>query len=469
MDVAYETPPPAAANWFTNAPDSDGCHRSLTSLMAPHNILIVGAGIAGIACALSLAKELTPFVPDLQITIFERHDVLSTSGGAINLTPVAQRHLDRLGVLDELNRLGSEGGADVDAIELYSTRSGKSLGSIDFTDHHGNGFGGYKGRRVMRIILSLAMLAVVERTKNVHLAFGKKLVRVDESADHATLHFADGSSATGDLVLGCDGVHSATRSQFVAPDNPSEYTGISFVQTVIDADALDAPVHFAATSMNVSRYGSLLASYCDRDRSQIFLSAIVQFPENRLSEYRLDNAQEWRTKSAIKSALRDEMRQRFGRSGIPCVREMTSTPADWMLYPVYQVRPGGRWHTERVLLLGDAAHAVCTRPPAPNKHHVMEKLLTMIDAPPRRIRRIRPRRRDPLLPHPRQTPPRASPRRLQGVRGPPPRHRYLGVQGVAPHVGEEPRPGVPREPAEGVDAAVLPPQFARGARGRVGV
>ncbi|KAL5355290.1 hypothetical protein BJX96DRAFT_47164 [Aspergillus floccosus] len=361
MDVACETPPPASTHWLTNAHDSDNCHRSLTSLMAPRNIFVVGAGIAGIACALSLAKELTPFVPDLQITIFERHDVLSTSGGAINLTPVAQRHLDRLGVLDELNRLGSEGGADVDGIELYSARSGKSLGSIDFTDHRGNGFGGYKGRRVMRIILSLAMLAVVDRTKNVHVAFGKKLIRVDESADQATLHFADGTSATGDLVLGCDGVHSATRSQFVAPDNPSEYTGISFVQTVIDANDIDAPIHFAATSMNVSRYGSLLASYCDRDRSQIFLAAIVQFPENRLSQYRLDNAQEWRTKSAIKSALRDEMRQRFGRSGIPCVREMTSKPADWMLYPVYQVRPGGRWHTERVLLLGDAAHAMPPR------------------------------------------------------------------------------------------------------------
>ncbi|KAF9887345.1 hypothetical protein FE257_010340 [Aspergillus nanangensis] len=363
MDIECEhMPHQASKDWFNTSDNlPNDCHRSLTSIMAPRNILIVGAGIAGIASALSLSKELTPFVPDLQITIFERHDILSTSGGAINLTPVAQRHLDRLGILDELNRLGSEGGCDVDAIELFSSRSGKPLGSIDFTDQHGNGFGGYKGRRVMRIILSLAMLAVVDRTKNVSVVFGKKLVRGEESADAAVLHFADGTSATGDLVLGCDGVHSATRSQWIAPDCPSQYTGISFLQTVVDARSLDAPVHFQSTSMNVSRHGSLLASFCDRDREQIFLAAIVEFDERLLPQYRTDNAKDWRAQEAIKHALRDQMRSRFGRSGIPCIREMTTVPSDWMLYPVYQVKPGGRWHTDRTLLLGDAAHAMPPR------------------------------------------------------------------------------------------------------------
>ena len=32
---------------------------------------------------------------------------------------------------------------------------------------------------------------------------------------------------------------------------------------------------------------------------------------------------------------------------------------DWMLYPVWQVRPNARWYRGRVILLGDAAHAVC--------------------------------------------------------------------------------------------------------------
>ncbi|KAE8376687.1 hypothetical protein BDV26DRAFT_265184 [Aspergillus bertholletiae] len=360
MDLKFEFPPQQqeGKEWF-NFPTQ--IERSLTSVFAPRNILIVGAGIAGIACALALSKELTPFVPDLQITIFERHDILSTSGGAINLTPVAQRHLDRLGVLAELDKMGTEGGTDVEAIELFSSRSGRQLGSIDFTDQNGNGFGGYKGRRVMRIILSVAMLTVVERTKNIHVAFGKKLVRGEENEDEATLYFKDGTTATGDLVLGCDGVHSATRTNWISPEHPSEYTGISFLQTVIDAKSVKSPIHFRSTSMNISRNGSLLASYCDREHAQIFLAAIVQFSEANLARCKIESGQDWVTQHRIKNALYEEMQSRFGKSGVPCIREMTSKSGDWMLYPVYQVRPNARWHTDRALLLGDAAHAMPPR------------------------------------------------------------------------------------------------------------
>lgn len=210
----------------------------------------------------------------------------------------------------------------------------------------------------MRIILSVAMLAMVERTKNVNVVFGKKLVRGEESDDKATLHFSDGTSANADLVLGCDGVHSATRQQWIAPDSPSEYTGISFVQSVIDTESVNAPIHFRSTAMNISRHGSLITSYVDREHEQIFLAAIVQVNEDLLSHYRMEAGQDPRKQAAIKRALRDEMKHRFGKSSVPCIREMTSKSADWMLYPVYQVKPGSRWHTNRAILLGDAAHAV---------------------------------------------------------------------------------------------------------------
>lgn len=320
---------------------------------------MVGAGIAGIACALALSKELTPFVPDLQITVFERHDILSTSGGAINLTPVAQRHLAQLRVLDELDKMGPEAGVDVDAIEMFSTRTGRPIGAAHFTDNKGNGYGGYKGRRVMRIVLSMAMLAVVERTRNINIVFGKKLVGGEETEDEVTLRFDDGTTATGDLVLGCDGVHSATRTQIVDPSRPSEYTGISFLQTTLSASDISSPIHFRSTAMNISRHGSLLTSYCDRDCQQIFVAAIVQFSEQSLLRHRLEYGQDWRTQNHIQLALQEEVQHRFGRSGIPCIREMMNKGRDWMLYPVYQVRPGGKWCTNRVLLLGDAAHAVC--------------------------------------------------------------------------------------------------------------
>ncbi|KAJ5179091.1 hypothetical protein N7492_002301 [Penicillium capsulatum] len=327
----------------------------------PRKILIVGGGIAGIACALALSRELTPFVPDLKITVFERHDILSTSGGAINLTPVAQRHLAQLGILDELNRMGPEGGAEVDAIELFSMRSGRSIGSIDFVDHQGNGYGGYKGRRVMRIMLSIAMMTVVQRTRNIDIVFGKKVVGGEDRDEEGIVHFQDGSTATGDLIIGCDGVHSTIRTGWVDPSSPSQYTGISFLQANVPSHTLSSPIHFRSSALNMSRHGSMLTSFCDRDHDEIFAAAIVQFNENDLSHFRLEPGQAWSTQHRIRSALRDTMRHRFGNSAIPCIREMVESKADWILYPVYQVPPGGRWSTNRAILLGDAAHAMPPR------------------------------------------------------------------------------------------------------------
>ena len=319
--------------------------------------MVVGAGIAGIACALAISKELTPFVPDLEITVFERHDMLSTSGGAINLTPVAQRHLSHLRVLDELDKMGPEAGVDVDAIEMFSTRTGRRIGAVDFSNK-GCGYGGFKGRRVMRIVLSMAMMAVVERSKNIKMEYGKKLVGGKETDDHVTLQFADGSTATGDLAVGCDGVHSATRTTIVDRSRPAEYTGISFLQTTIESKDIKHPIHFKSTAMNISRFGSLLTSYCDRECEHIFLAAICQFDEEAMTRHRIEYGQDWKVQQQIRASLQKEARHRFGHSGIPCIREMVYKGADWMLYPVYQVRPGGRWSTKRVILLGDAAHAV---------------------------------------------------------------------------------------------------------------
>lgn len=332
----------------------------MDAIHLPHDIIIVGAGIAGIACALALSRELSPYVPGLKITIYERHDILSTSGGAINLTPVAQRHLAQLGVLEELDRMGPEGGAEVDAISLYSIRSGRSLGSIGFVDHHGNGYGGYKGRRVMRIVLSMAMLTLAERTPNIELIFGKKVVGGEESEDRVSVHFKDGSKAVGDLVIGCDGVHSAVRTCWVDPESPSEYTGISFLQATIPTNAVSSPIHFGSSALNISRHGSMLTSYCDRDHEQIFAAATVQFSQEDLRFYRLEPGQDWATQNRIKCALNREIKNRFSKTSIPCIREIVDGKTDWILYPVYQVRPGGRWCTNRAVLLGDAAHAVCT-------------------------------------------------------------------------------------------------------------
>ncbi|OJD17373.1 hypothetical protein ACJ73_08805 [Blastomyces percursus] len=326
----------------------------------PYTILILGGGIAGVASALALSKALTPVLPNLKIVIYELRDVPSTSGGAINLTPVAHRHLDQLGVLDELQDLGPNGGIEVDEIEVFSSHSGKKMGAVDFAGKDGKGYGGYKGRRLMRICLHLAMISAAEKRRNVEMVFGKKVVGGIETDKRVTIYFEDGSFAKGDLALGCDGVHSATRTHIVDPERVSEYTGISFIQATIKSEIIRSPKHFKVTALNRSRHGALMTTYCDNEKEDMFVAALAEVDEDRLNYEicKYQAADSWKTKNTAIMILRDDIQNRFGKSALPCVREIAEKCWDWFLYPVYQIRPGGKWYTERIMLLGDAAHAM---------------------------------------------------------------------------------------------------------------
>lgn len=326
----------------------------------PYTILVLGGGIAGIASALALSKNLTPLVPNLRIVIYELRDVPSTSGGAINLTPVAHRHLDHLGVLEELQYLGSQAGMEVDEIEIFSSHSGKKMGAVDFAGKDGKGYGGYKGRRIMRICLQLAMISAVSKLSNVEMVFGKKVVGGIETDKCVTIYFEDGSFAKGDLALGCDGVHSATRAKIVDPGRVSEYTGISFIQATIKSEIIRSPKHFKVTALNRSRYGAMMTTYCDSQKEDIFVAALAEIDEDRLNFEicKYQAADSWKTKNTAIMILRDDIQNRFGKSALPCVREIAEKCWDWFLYPVYHIRPGGKWSSERIMLLGDAAHAM---------------------------------------------------------------------------------------------------------------
>ncbi|WP_281407400.1 FAD binding domain-containing protein [Methylobacterium sp. P1-11] len=66
---------------------------------------------------------------------------------------------------------------------------------------------------------------------------GRALSRVEAGPDAATAHFADGSSATGDLLIGADGIFSAVRAQF-SPEAVPNYVGYIAWRGLVDEAAL---------------------------------------------------------------------------------------------------------------------------------------------------------------------------------------------------------------------------------------
>src|SRR5690606_25244341 len=52
------------------------------------------------------------------------------------------------------------------------------------------------------------------------ISYGKELVSASDTGDGVIAHFADGTTAQGDLLVGCDGLRSSTRG-LIDPDAPA--------------------------------------------------------------------------------------------------------------------------------------------------------------------------------------------------------------------------------------------------------
>ena len=323
------------------------------SATQPLHILILGAGITGLTAALAITQHhpsrLTP-----KVTIFELRPIPSTIGGAINLTPNALRYLDNLGVLDIL--VQNRAGAECETIDIFDVYSGCRVVEIDFRGPNGKGIGKekgkeYKARRVMRKELLEALLEACKRLGNVEVVFGRKTVEINEDESEVSLRFEDEEQVHGDLLLGCDGIHSVVRTMLVEPDRKEEYTGIAVAQAF--ATVPDVTLRWKDTMLASSRRGTLMASYFEETRTKQCLAAVMQMRE-------VVSRDGWQVKGHDRQVMRDDILERFKSDGMTELEQLVNTAGEWILYPVHKLGPRGKWISPagKALLLGDAAHAV---------------------------------------------------------------------------------------------------------------
>lgn len=180
------------------------------------NILILGAGPAGLSAALAISQlPLPPRITILELRQSDPTTSTASLGGAVHLTPLALHYLDRLGVGESLRPLGIP---VPNGVDILSLRTGLSLGSL---------WKGLDALRVRRSDLVACMRDVVEGMDGIEIRYGVRVtgIREDEERDQVVVMLDDGEEVRGDILLGCDGIHSAARRLYVEPGRKEVYSG----------------------------------------------------------------------------------------------------------------------------------------------------------------------------------------------------------------------------------------------------
>ena len=168
--------------------------------------VVVGGGIGGIAAAVALARA------GIDVQVHEQAQQLAEVGAGVSLAPNGLRMLERLGVGEQVRRMGARyaaselrlpDGRPVQHEPYQFAMAGQNVG-------------------IHRADL-LALLAGQLPPGTVRT--GHRCTGFSQDEGSATVGFADGSTATADVVIGADGIHSVLQGFVVVPAKPL-YSGV---------------------------------------------------------------------------------------------------------------------------------------------------------------------------------------------------------------------------------------------------
>jgi 2-polyprenyl-6-methoxyphenol hydroxylase-like FAD-dependent oxidoreductase len=219
--------------------------------------------------------------------------------------------------------------------------SGKRLGEVRN--------GAAPGKGAVSVVVKRGALHRILREaalrEGVPITWGKSLADIEVTADKKVIaHFADGTTAHGDVLIGSDGLHSRTR-QIIAPNAPQpSYTGLiscgGYAHTTTLPPTPDTQ-HFI--------FGKrAFFGYFVKPSGEIYWFNNMAYPGTpRRSELETIPSEEWQRR--LLDVHRDD--PAFIQA---IIRASTGAIG---AYPVYDVPSTPIWHRGPIVLLGDAAHA----------------------------------------------------------------------------------------------------------------
>ncbi len=312
------------------------------------DIAIIGGGIGGLTLALQLHARKIPAT----IRVYEAVEEMKPLGVGINLFPHAMQQLVKLDLLEAVRAVA------VEAREFaYFTHHGQFILSEasglragydipHFSIHRGD----------LHMVL---YEAVCERLGRNAVSISHRCTGTSQSGNRVSAHFVDANGANlpsqeADVVVACDGIHSALRQQFYPDEGPPVFHGINLWRGVTRAKPF-------LSGASVTRIGGLkttskLLFYPIRNNIDEEGNQLINWTAEVYSDD--EHTVDWNKEGKLEDFY-------------PIYKDWSFDWLDaaWMLrnadiilsLPMTDRNPVDQWSFGRVTLMGDAAHPMYPR------------------------------------------------------------------------------------------------------------
>jgi 6-hydroxynicotinate 3-monooxygenase len=291
-------------------------------------IAVVGAGLGGMTTAALLQRA------GFTVGVYEQAAAFSRIGAGIHFSSNVMLVMRRLGIEKSLSDIGLH----PDAFVSRKWDTGEILFELPFDPaseaHYGAAYINVH-RGDLHAVMETALIPG-------SLQFNKRLRNLSDTGASVRLEFADGTHAEADLVVGADGVNSQVREFVVGPGKP-QYTGHVAHRAVFPSALLNGLPIRACTKW-WGEGSHVLVYYMTQAREEVYL--VTSAPQT-----------EWNELSSFVPCDRDEFLAVFDGYHSE-LRQVVEAAPEVMKWPVFARGRISSWHKSRVVLLGDACHAM---------------------------------------------------------------------------------------------------------------
>jgi 2-polyprenyl-6-methoxyphenol hydroxylase-like FAD-dependent oxidoreductase len=287
------------------------------------NVLISGAGIAGLTLAYWLKKF--GFHP----TVIEHFPQLRGGGYAIDFWGTGFYVAEKMNIVPDLRK------ADLGISELaFVDKDNKRKGGLDYRE-----LKKLTNNRALTLLRSdLSKIIYNHLDKDIEIIFGDTISNIEQYETEAAVSFKSGSIRSFDLVIGADGLHSIVRKLVFGNEAQFEkYYGYYTASFTIENSISDSGRFLL---YNIPDKQAAVYAISEDKTATFFIFSSPQKLSYNLHDYKKQ-----------KEILRSE----YEKAGWKCAEVLSKmdTAPDFYFDVVSQIKMS-RWYKDRVTLVGDA-------------------------------------------------------------------------------------------------------------------
>ena len=301
-------------------------------------VLLIGGGLCGLTAAIFLKRADIPF------RIFEASDSPADIGGTVTIFPNGMRVLRECGVKEAVVARGASTRRAIIQDHFGRQFSTLTMGAAETYSE--------PTITIRRPLLHRILIDQAE-SLGVRIEYGKRLVSLSQDQGQVSALFSDQTRADGAILIGADGVHSMVRSHVVPGHTGPDYSGLVFFAGFVDDPKLLSRTDLdrAAQYVTVGPIGFFGYSHVDhpaQPNNSVLWNCYLR-QDDRIPSADL--------RSMSDQAIRQRVMEAHQGWHWP-ILDLIGNSTTFCRTSVFEIIGLDRWSRDRVVLIGDAAHAM---------------------------------------------------------------------------------------------------------------